>query len=267
MSARARWSDLWRAPLHDFPLRDEILAQYMPLAPASDVLEIGPGSGFTAFRLARAVTRMTAADVAEAAIDALRNDLATCANVRCVRADVTDPGFGAQVGTSFDAAFGLDVLEYVADPAACFHNLAEALRPGGRLLLTYPNVPPPAGDGVTYFERAADLELLLEKAGFQRWEIGAVRLRPWAAAVYHALHEWPLGLYRRLRARERVGRPQTYEATWAFRHGRQLLRYKLPVHLAWLLLDRLMRLGGPFFAYRPLDGQVLGHQLVVRAWR
>jgi SAM-dependent methyltransferase len=267
MTTRPRWSDVWRAPLHDFPLRDEILDQFMPLPPSSDVLEIGPGSGFTAFRLARSVKRVTVADVAEAAVQVLRNDLAVFSNVRCVRADATEADFGARVGGNFDAAFGLDVFEYVTDPAACLHNLADALRIGGHLLLTYPNVPPPAGDGVTYFERAADLGLLLEKAGFSGWEIGAVRLRPWAAAAYHVLHEQPMRLYRRLRAQERAGRPQTYEATWAFRHGRQLLRYKLPVHLVWVLLDRLMRLGGPFFSYSPMRGEILGHQLVIRAWR
>jgi SAM-dependent methyltransferase len=265
--AGARLSDLWRAPFHDFPVRDEILHQHLALDSTSNVLEIGPGSGFTAFRLARRVRSLTLADVSPEAVAALAADLEGVPNVRCVTADVTVDDFRGRVGGGFDAAFGLDVFEYVTDPAACLQNLADALRPDGELLLTYPNVPPPVGDGVTYFEHAADLERLLEKAGFRRWETGIATLRPWPARVYRALHERPLGLYRRLRARERIGRPQTYEATWAFRHGRRLLRYKLPVHLAWLGLDVIMRLGGPFFAYTLASGRILGHQLVVRAWR
>jgi hypothetical protein len=74
-------------------------------------------------------------------------------------------------------------------------------------------------------------------------------------------------LYRRLRSREGPERPQTYEATWAFRHGRQLLRYKLPVHAAWWCLDRIMRLGGPFFSYSRVGDGIRGHQLVIRGWR
>jgi SAM-dependent methyltransferase len=267
MTAGARLSDLWRAPFHDFPVRDAILDQYLPLPAAGRVLEIGPGSGFTAFRLARVVRSVTVADVAAEAVAALEQDLAGAVNVRCVVADVTAPDFTDRVGRGFDAAFGLDVFEYVTDPAACLQNLADSLRAGGELLLTYPNVPPPVGDGVTYFERTGDLDVLLEKAGFRRWEIGIVRLRPWAAGVYRALHERPLALYRRLRARERVGRPQTYEATWAFRHGRRLLRYKLPVHAAWLGLDLLMRAGGAFFSHSPASGPILGQQLLIRAWR
>jgi SAM-dependent methyltransferase len=267
MTTRDRWSDLWRAPLHDFPLRDEILHQFMPLMSSSEVLEIGPGSGITAYRLARLVRRLTVVDVADAAVEALRKDLSAFDNVRCVRADATQSDFTRLSGSNFDSAFALDVFEYVTDPAACLNNLADALRRGGQLLLSYPNVPPPVGDGVTYFDRAADLELLLAKAGFSEWEIGAVRLRPWAAAAYRALHERPMTLYRRLRARERPERPQTYEATWAFRHGRQRLRYKLPVHLAWRGLDRVMRLGGPFFSYTRAGDEIRGHQLLIRACR
>lgn len=267
LKPRTRWSDLWLAPLHDFPVRDEVLYQCLPLGGSSDVLEIGPGSGFTAFRLARRVRRLTLADVSEEVVKALRHDLNVLPNVRCVKADVTEPDFLERLGEDFDAAFGLDVFEYVKNPEACLRNLAAALRPGGQVLLSYPNVPPPIGDGVTYVERATELEAKLEKAGFRGWEIGAVRLRPWAAVVYRTLHEWPLGLYRRLRARERAGRPQTYEGTWAFRYGRQLVRHKLPLHLGWLVLDRLMRLGGPFFSYFPVSGRIIGHQVVIRAWR
>src|SRR5579872_3259743 len=37
-----RWSDLGRAPLHDFPIRDEILLSYFPLSGEMEMLEIGP---------------------------------------------------------------------------------------------------------------------------------------------------------------------------------------------------------------------------------
>jgi hypothetical protein len=39
------------------------------------------------------------------------------------------------------------------------------------------------------------------------------------------------------------------------------------VHLAWRGLDRVMRLGGPFFSYIRVGDDILGHQLVIRAWR
>ncbi len=211
-----RWSDVVDAPLHDFPIRDEILFQYLPLAPGADILEVGPGSGFTAFRLARHLGHITLLDVALRAIEDLRRTLSDQPNIRFVCADVTAPGLAEDLGRKYDAAFGLDMFEYVKDPGACLKNLAAALRTGGELFLTFPNVPPPVGDGVTWFSDLGALESLLREAGFSSWRIFAVRPRRFAAAVYAALHEWPLRVYRRLRVGDRQARPQIYEATWAF---------------------------------------------------
>lgn len=265
---RARWSDLWKAPLHDFPIRDEILYQHWRPRRDSDVLEIGPGSGFTAFCLARHARTVTLVDVADEAVRDLQRRLRHCENVRCLRADVTMPDFLDRIeGAAFDAAFALDVFEYVTDPAACLRHLAAALRPGGELFVTYPNVPPPEGDGVTYFTHAGDLERLLATAGFSQWTVFCVRPRPWAAFVYRLLHEIPLRAYRRLRRDAREGNPQTYEATWAFQHRQRLEPYKLALHLLWLGLGSLMRLRGPIFIARPAADGILGRQVVIRAWK
>jgi len=42
---RPHWhvSDLWKAPLTDLPIRDEILYQFAKFSPEMDLLEIGPG--------------------------------------------------------------------------------------------------------------------------------------------------------------------------------------------------------------------------------
>ena len=262
-----RWSDIWRAPLHDFPIRDEILYQFLPLSPEMDVLEIGPGSGFTAFRLSRKVRQMTLVDVSAEAIADLQKQLHELPNLEFVCADLSAPGLAGRLKRTFGAAFGLDVFEYVVDPSTCLNNLASVLRPGGQLLLSFPNVPPPVGDGVTHFAHRAVVEGLLRKAGFRRWELFAVRLQPFAAAIYAALHEKPLALYRRLRGGSRHARPQTYEATWAFQQRQKLLHYKGVVHLFWAALGGVMRAGGDVFAKRSLTNGILGRQLVIRAWK
>lgn len=263
-----RWSDLWEAPLHDFPIRDEILYQYLPLSRESEVLEIGPGSGFTAFRLARRVRRLTLVDVADAAVLELQQRLRSLSNVRCVCADVTQREFLERVPpASFDAAFGLDVFEYVTDPEACLKNLAASLRPGGQLLLTFPNVPPPVGDGVTYFTREADVSALLARGGFSRWHVFAVRPRSWAALAHRWLHDLPLRAYRRTRPGDRHARPQTYEATWAFQHRNRLQPYKVALHVLWACLGWVMRMPGPVFVPLSSSSGILNQQLVIRAWR
>ena len=262
-----RWSDIWRAPLHDFPIRDEILYQYLPLSAGMDVLEIGPGSGFTAFRLARQVRSLTLVDVAVEVVTDLDRQLSFLNNVSTVCADVSQPGLAKRLDWRFDAAYALDVFEYLKNPGICLSNLAEVIRPGGSLLISYPNVPPPEGDGVTFFSNVAALDGLIKNAGFCRWETFAVRLRPWAAKTYRGLHEWPLRSYRWLHHQERDGQPQTYEATWAFRHRRKLLPYKIPLHFLWATLDLTIKAGGGVFGVEPIVESILGRQLVIRAWK
>src|SRR5437660_489577 len=79
-----RWADLWLAPLHDFTLRDDILYQYLPLSPRMEVLEVGPGSGFTAFRLARQVRHLTLVEIAAEVLAVLRQQLRHLPNIHYV---------------------------------------------------------------------------------------------------------------------------------------------------------------------------------------
>ncbi len=262
-----RLSDIWEAPLHDFPIRDEILYQYLPLSTDMDVLEIGPGSGFTAFRLARQVRSLTLVDVAAKSLAEVRQQLRPLTNVRCVCADVTRAGLTAELKQSFDAAFALDVFEYLVDPATCLRNLAEVLRPSGELFLSFPNVPPPQGDGVTYFSHLGQLEVLLDRAVFRRWQIFTVRLRRVAAVTHRLMHEWPLELFHRLRKDSCDDRPQKYEDTWAFRRLLPLKRCKWLIHLYWTLSERMIHLNGEVFEFEPATEDILGRQLVIRAWR
>jgi SAM-dependent methyltransferase len=261
-----RWADVFKAPLHDYPIRDEILFQHLAFEPSSRILEVGPGSGFTAFRLAPHVRHITLLDVSKRAIDELRHELHDTPNLDFVCADITAPALASRLQRRFDTAFALDMFEYVQDPAACLRNLAAVLRPGGQLLLTFPNVPPPLGDGVTWFTDLSDLERMVAAAGFGRWEIFAVRPGRFAATVYGALHEWPLRAYRRLRARHTQTRPQIYEATWAFQHRGRLARAKGGLHVYWALIDAALQLGGNVFVAEPVR-EPLGRQLVIRATR
>jgi SAM-dependent methyltransferase len=263
----SRWSDVWKAPLHDFPLRDEIVFQFLPLSKDMDVLEIGPGSGFTAFRLSRIVRHITLVDVAIQTVTDLSRELGHLFNVSFIRADVSQPGLTAALNTTFDVIFALDVFEYIENPATCLSQLAAVLRAGGRLFLSYPNVPPPKGDGVNYFNSRADLEELLKASGFARWQISALHLRGIPRLIYNALHERPLNLFRKRRTKASEGNPQTYELTWAFSQKNKLGRYKLPLHLCWLTLGILMNAAGKPFVAEPVSDSIRGQQLLIQAWK
>lgn len=263
----SRWSDMWKAPLHDFPLRDEILFQFLPLSKEMEVLEVGPGSGFTAFRISRMVRHVTLVDVAAQTVTALSTELAHLPNVTCCHADVSQPGLAAALRKTFDVVFALDVFEYVGNPATCLLELAASLRPGGKLFLSYPNVPPPRGDGVNYFHHLSDLEKLLHASGLSHWQISALRFREFPKWIYNALHERPLEVLRRIRPKLGPNNPQTYEMTWAFRQKTRLSRYKLPLHFYWGTLGILMSAAGRSFVAEPAPEDIRGMQLLIEAWK
>lgn len=268
---RTSWALLTQAPLHDFPVRDEILLQYLPLRPEMDVAEVGLGTGFTSCWLAAQARSYTGIDVSMATVERLRVELQHLGNAEFVCADLAKPDVPDLIAKRFDVVYGLDVFEYVPEPKVCLQNLARILQPGGTMLLSYPNVPPPRGDGVTWFEQKQALEALLIAAGFGRFEIVELRLRPWAAKVYGTLHEWPIGLYRNRHKAERAteDRPQIYEDTWAFQNGQRLNRYRTVLHGSWAVLGALMRLFGPVYESHEVsnDENMLGRQLMIRAWK
>jgi SAM-dependent methyltransferase len=72
---RTSWALLTQAPLHDFPVRDEILLQYLPLQPEMDVAEVGVGTGFTSCWLAGQARSYTGIDVSAATVERLRTKL------------------------------------------------------------------------------------------------------------------------------------------------------------------------------------------------
>lgn len=262
-----RWSDIWKAPLHDFPIRDEVLYQYLPLSPDMDVLEVGPGSGFTAFRLARQVRHLTSVDIAANNIEQLRGALKDVPNLRFVCADVCAPGLAESLGSRFDAAFALEVFELLPDPAACLTNLAGVLGRGGRLLIQFPNYPPPRSPGPTCFCTREEFDRLVRRAGFASWELYALKLGPYAEVLFRTLHERPLKLYRRLRDGNGSASPRTYDRTWAFQHRKRLERYRCLLHGAWTVLFAGVRLGGDCFERTLLRDQILNHNLLLVAQR
>lgn len=268
---RTSWTLLTRAPLHDFPVRDEILFQYLQVRPDMDVAEVGVGTGFTSCWLARQVKSYTGIDVSAATVHRLLTELQHLKNAEFVCADLSKADLPNVVTKRFAVVFGLDVFEYVPNPDICLQNLARVLLPGGMVLLSYPNVPPPRGDGVTWFERKKTLEALIEGAGFGRWEVVELRLRPWAKTVYKLLHEWPIGWYRKIREAERQtdNMPQSYEQTWAFQNTQRFKRYRAVLHGAWSVLGVLTRLFGPVYGEHLLssDENMLGRQLLIRAWK
>jgi SAM-dependent methyltransferase len=108
---------------------------YVP-AGARRVLEIGCGRGATGALLQRELgCRVTGVDlnpvVAAAAAGVLD---------RAVAGDVEDPAVVARLGDGWDALVALELFEHLTDQEAFLATALRLVRPGGRIVLSVPNV-------------------------------------------------------------------------------------------------------------------------------
>lgn len=100
------------------------------------VLDLGCSSGALALALTREGNRVTGADNDAAAVDV--------AKTRCERAlvlDLTDPAaLAGALGARYDRIVLADVLEHLPRPETLLDALHPLLAPGGRLIVSLPNV-------------------------------------------------------------------------------------------------------------------------------
>lgn len=127
----ARFSEVGTSELHRVFLMYFDLLEPSAFRPDSIVLDAGCGAGRWALEVARAGPRVIAVDLGRSVELAHRSTKDT-GLVGCVQADIRElplaPG-------SVDWAYSLGVLHHVEGPERAVAGIAEALRPGGRLLI------------------------------------------------------------------------------------------------------------------------------------
>lgn len=118
------------------------------IAPGDHVLDFGAGAGVFSAVASSVADRVVAVDINGDMLRASTADPARLAGIVAPLGVVYRPhvvsrvnaGVAALAGDArFHVAFAISVLEYVPDLPGHVRALAASLRPGGRLLVTYPN--------------------------------------------------------------------------------------------------------------------------------
>lgn len=112
-------------------------ASFTPLAGKTGI-DVGCGAGLLTEPLARLGARMTGVDAAPENAGAARIHAAATG----LDIDYIAGGIEGLSGRTFDLVVSMEVIEHVADPAGFVGALADALAPGGLMVLSTPNRTP-----------------------------------------------------------------------------------------------------------------------------
>lgn len=122
------------AQCHDLVIRRSMVLAALNLHTGERVLELGCGGGFFAHEAAKfvgATGQVCAIDISTDQIAAARERCAEFAWVDCRVAGALDLPWG---DGEFDAVYGVQVFEYIADLDQALREARRVLRPGGRLV-------------------------------------------------------------------------------------------------------------------------------------
>jgi len=129
------YGDYWTARLGRAPSgENEIFETALSvLKPGGSLLDAGCGDGAFLKLAAPLFGRVCGTDISEPAVGAVR-----ALGLEAVQGEL--PGPLPFPGGTFDACVLLDVIEHIADPLAALKELRRVLKPGGRLVLSTPNI-------------------------------------------------------------------------------------------------------------------------------
>ena len=122
------------ARCEDMVARRSTVLEALNLRASERVLEVGCGGGLYAYECGRLVGskgRVAAIDLSADQLAAARELCAELPWVECKVANALDLPYGE---AEFDAAYGVQVIEYMVDFAKALREVHRVLRPGGRFI-------------------------------------------------------------------------------------------------------------------------------------
>jgi ubiquinone/menaquinone biosynthesis C-methylase UbiE len=111
----------------------------LSLAPGSQVLEIGCGTGFMSIALAHRGFRVQAVDSAEAMIELARGHAMKAGTIDMLSFGIGDVHSLAFDDSSFDLVMAIGVIPWLDQPEAAMREMARMTKPGGYVILTTSN--------------------------------------------------------------------------------------------------------------------------------
>lgn len=134
------WSIRYQESRHFQARLQKVLGWMAAYPPYLQILDFGCGSGVLLKALSAANYKLTGVDLSPRMLAEARRSMESvppCERARLF--DVNAQFEGEHTEQSYDGIFCLGVLEYLEDPQALLTHLCGLLKPGGFLMLSFPN--------------------------------------------------------------------------------------------------------------------------------
>lgn len=165
-----RWSQVFDAPERVRWQQPDRVIEAIGIQPGEVIADIGAGSGYFTFRFARATGsqgKVYAVEIEHAWLDHLELRAARegLSNIETVQTGAADSGLPA---ACCDVIFLCNTYYMIADRVAYLEHLAEALRPGGRVvIIDWLRRPLPRGPALHYKLTTQQVHSEIRQAGLE----------------------------------------------------------------------------------------------------
>lgn len=233
-----------RIPYTGLTYKHGLLLSHIAFGKGDSVAEIGVGTGYSCFKLARRVAFVLGIDISRELIELLNEAASSQSNMKFIRSDVSAEEPPEQYRDKMDVVYSIDTLNYVPSPERFFRYVALLLKPGGRAFVSFPNEPREKMEGVTNFEKLDELDSCIASSGLIAEKVLLADFSRWFLFIYKNL--W-YRIKKIIYPEEYDGetKPQVFDETVAFRlTARKSVNPLVRCYTSFVMC--LLRLGGTY---------------------
>jgi SAM-dependent methyltransferase len=243
-----------RLPYPGLTYKLRTVERYLALEPHHVVAEIGIGTGYACFRMARKARRVLGVDVAAPLLESLEPYRRRFPNLEFLCAHVGVERPPERWRGRVDRLFSVDTVQYVEPVEGFFRFARDLLAPTGRAVIAFHNELPEKIGGRNHFADRDELEAAFRGAGMELEDLLAADYTGWFRFVHRHFWSRPKRWFYGKHLDRSGDDPQVFSDTVAFDLIRKERAVGWPVRVYTAVVMEILRLRPVYRFHR--DGSI-----------